>query len=467
MRRRLDRPWIEQEENIRMKTRGLQFNVTALLALAFVGRGDAGNGNPSPERGRDFVLHRPLSPAVWPRSAADLAWKQWGIKEKPVDYARAFRERYGLLEAPFDNNGLPLGLVEAPLFLSKGLVNNCLLCHAGRVAGRTIIGVGNASLDLESLFEDLMAASGYQFGGPFQFGYVRGTIDPISPVAYLMQLRDPDLNIQKPIVLDMFANVCSAPPAWWLLKRKTTRDWTGGIDARSTRIDMANLLNPLNSAARIKEQASVFDDIHSFLLSIPAPAYPFSINSALASRGQKIFGATCAKCHGTYGPGGSYPNKIVPPGIIGTDRTLAEAISKRNLDYFNSSWFAQQLAPDGKPMKVTEEHGYQAPPLDGVWAMAPYFHNGSAPTIYHVLNSKARPRYFTRSYRTEEADYDPIRVGWRIDVLSHEPDPGLPPYQRRRIYDSTQPGRGNSGHTFGDKLSEPERMAVIEYLKTL
>jgi len=40
-------------------------------------------------------------------------------------------------------------------------------------------------------------------------------------------------------------------------------------------------------------------------------------------------------------------------------------------------------------------------------------------------------------------------------------------YERRKIYDTTQPGRGNQGHTFGDDLTEEQRWAVIEYLKTL
>jgi hypothetical protein len=35
------------------------------------------------------------------------------------------------------------------------------------------------------------------------------------------------------------------------------------------------------------------------------------------------------------------------------------------------------------------------------------------------------------------------------------------------VYDTSRPGQGNGGHTFGDKLSEDERKAVIEYLKTL
>ena len=46
-------------------------------------------------------------------------------------------------------------------------------------------------------------------------------------------------------------------------------------------------------------------------------------------------------------------------------------------------------------------------------------------------------------------------------------DSSVPAIDRRKVYDTTQPGRGNGGHTFGDDLTEEERMAVIEYLKTL
>ena len=116
---------------------------------------------------------------------------------------------------------------------------------------------------------------------------------------------------------------------------------------------------------------------------------------------------------------------------------------------------------------IVETPGYQAPPLDGVWATAPFFHNASVPSIYHVLNSKVRPKIFTRSYRTEKEDYDLVRLGWKITVLDQPADPNLPGVEKRRIYDTTVPGQGNAGHTFGDDLSEEDRMAVIEYLKTL
>ena len=70
-------------------------------------------------------------------------------------------------------------------------------------------------------------------------------------------------------------------------------------------------------------------------------------------------------------------------------------------------------------------------------------------------------------FRTEEPDYDKTKVGWKIKILAESPGTEVPGYERRKVYDTTRPGRGNGGHTYGDRLSEAERMAVIEYLKTL
>jgi mono/diheme cytochrome c family protein len=357
--------------------------------------------------------------------------------------------------------------MEANGFLRKGIINNCLLCHAGSIAGRTYIGLGNASLDFQSLFDELCAADGLKFDLPFRFSYVRGTIDPASPVAFLMRFRDADLNLQKPIDLTYFKDVCSDPPAWWLIKRKKTRDWTGGIDARSTRIDLVNLLSPFHSGSYIKKQEPVFADIVAFVHDIPSPRYPFAVDATLAKRGQALFERNCSRCHGSYGPDGEYPNQIVPVEKIGTDPVLAEAGSKKHIEYFNKSWFAQQVGPDGQRYQITAHRGYQAPPLDGIWATAPYFHNGSVPTVYHVLNSKARPKIYTRSFRTQEEDYDPVKLGWKIQVRDQAPDAAAPGIERRKVYDTTQRGRGNGGHRYGDKLTEDERLAVIEYLKTL
>jgi cytochrome c2 len=422
---------------------------------------------PSAERGRQTLLHRSLNPAIWSTKAYDNLWRQWGLSQKPDNYAAAVEEHYGL-HAPLDSSaGLPLGLIESTNFRGKGIVNNCLLCHAGTVAGQTVIGLGNASLDLQSLFDDLAAADGFRYGMPFRFSNVRGTVDPINPATFLLQFRDADLNIQKPIDLGYSQHVCSDPPAWWLIKKKQTRDWTGIIDARSIRVDMVNLLSPANTAAYIKSQESTFADISAFLLTVLPPRYPFPVDQASADRGKPLFVENCAKCHGTYGREASYPNKVVPLGVIGTDRTLVDAMTPRLFENINQTWLAREIGPDGKPIQLNLNHGYQAPPLDGVWATAPYFHNASVPTVYDVLNSAARPKIHTRSYQTGKEEYDPVKLGWKVTVLEKPADASLSGYERRRIYDTGIPGQSNSGHTFGDKLSEAERMAVIEYLKTL
>ena len=88
------------------------------------------------------------------------------------------------------------------------------------------------------------------------------------------------------------------------------------------------------------------------------------------------------------------------------------------------------------------------------------------PTLDGVLNSKARPKLFTRSYKTGEADYDKAKVGWKVTEV-REVDAKLPAIEKRKIYDTSKPGRSNGGHTYGDDLSDDERAQVIEYLKTL
>jgi mono/diheme cytochrome c family protein len=440
---------------------------TLLTAAAGAAASPADDAGPAAVRGRDAVRGRPaLNPPVCSVAAYEALWKRWGLAEKPADYAAAVRDRYGLHPAAYENGGLPMGLHPAPGLFGKGVGTDCLLCHAGEVAGRTVVGLGNSALDIEGLFADLLPAEALR-ALPFRVSYVRGTIDAVSPAAFLSSFRDADLNLQPQIPLDYYRDLCSDPPAWWLLKKKRTRDWTGAADARATRLDMINILSPFNSAAFVKRQAPVFADIHAFVTGVEPPPYPFPIDRALAAKGGAVFKDTCARCHGTYGEYWTYPNKIVPLDTIGTDRRLAESFSERNVRHYNESWFAREAGPDGAPFLVADTRGYQAPPLDGVWATAPYFHNGSAPTVYHVLNSAARPKVFTRSYRTGVDEYDPVRLGWRVTVLEKPPGADAPESERRKVYDTTRPGRGNGGHTYGDDLTDDQRAAVIEYLKTL
>ena len=85
-------------------------------------------------------------------------------------------------------------------------------------------------------------------------------------------------------------------------------------------------------------------------------------------------------------------------------------------------------------------------------------------TLAALLDSKTRPRQWTRSFSS--TDYDQTAVGWKFTVaVPHAMEPDE--MKRTKIYDTTKFGYGNQGHTFGDALEPEERTAVLEYLKTL
>jgi mono/diheme cytochrome c family protein len=447
--------------------------VTASLGgLALLGMSVRAGETTAPDaaRGEKALLARSFTPPSLSLQAYQNAWKTWGedLNEQPPDYARRFRERYGLHEAPYPNNGYPMGIREANGLLGKALANDCLICHGGSILGKSYIGLANSTIDYQAFVEELASAEGRPNKAPFVFSRVRGTTEAGGITVFLFGLREPDLKLRTtPLDLDMHDDMCEDPPAWWLLKKKKTMYHTGGADARSVRSLMQFMLTPLNSAAIFDREEATFADIRAYLVSLQPPKYPLPVDAELAGKGKELFEATCARCHGTYGAQWTYPNKIVPLAEIGTDPARFRGISAKFVENYNKSWFAHERGASGEEFPAKETEGYQAPPLDGVWATAPYFHNGSVPTVYHVLNSKARPKLFTRSFRTDAEAFDSEKLGWKVKVLEQGPDAMLPGIERRKVYDTTQPGRGNSGHPFGDKLSDAERMAVIEYLKTL
>ena len=96
---------------------------------------------------------------------------------------------------------------------------------------------------------------------------------------------------------------------------------------------------------------------------------------------------------------------------------------------------------------------YKARPLDGVWASAPYLHNGSVPTLYDLLlPAKDRTGTFGMGLQT----LDTVKVG--VDSKASNA-----PWQ----FDTSIRGNGNTGHDFGAKLSDEQRWQLVEYLKTL
>ena len=76
-------------------------------------RGEArGRGGRARQEGA--ARRRAYNPPTMALSNRDNAWKNWGLTEKPADFDRRFRERYGLHPAPYPNDGLPMGMRFAP-----------------------------------------------------------------------------------------------------------------------------------------------------------------------------------------------------------------------------------------------------------------------------------------------------------------------------------------------------------------
>ena len=117
-------------------------------------------------------------------------------------------------------------------------------------------------------------------------------------------------------------------------------------------------------------------------------------------------------------------------------------------------------APPDADVPAPTEPGtrYKARPLDGVWATAPYLHNGSVPTLYDLLlPPERRPATFAVGSRR----FDPVRVGFETD------GPGFPTFRAVDEDGRPVPGNANVGHVFGTELGEAERWALVEYLKSL
>jgi hypothetical protein len=104
---------------------------------------------------------------------------------------------------------------------------------------------------------------------------------------------------------------------------------------------------------------------------------------------------------------------------------------------------------------------YRSKTLVGIWATPPFLHNGSVPTLYHLLKPAAeRPVTFY----TGQRDYDPMKLGLELDRTKFNLPPGLDLF----TFDTRIAGNWNTGHewSFYPQLTEDIRYEIIEYIKT-
>lgn len=190
-----------------------------------------------------------------------------------------------------------------------------------------------------------------------------------------------------------------------------------------------------------------------------------TIDVTRVARGQEIFRQQrCAECHSGET---AFPLDQVKTSPIRANnfalplagRAFSEVLAEFGAAAEAGLFQQHQVSPEqarqfepGKPEWRTT-HGYVARRLAGVWATAPYLHNGSVPTIYDLLQPAAkRPPKFPVGHR----DFDPQKLGFLTAVDN-------PTWE----FDATIPGNSNQGHEFGVDLPESSKYDLIEFLKTL
>ena len=108
--------------------------------------------------------------------------------------------------------------------------------------------------------------------------------------------------------------------------------------------------------------------------------------------------------------------------------------------------------PDTTSAPYASLLAYRARSLNGIWATAPYLHNGSVPSLWDLLLPvDKRPPSFMVGAR----EFDPEKVGFKSDGYD-----GF-------AFNTIQPGNLNTGHNYSSTLSDDERLDLIEYLKSL
>ena len=360
---------------------------------------------------------------------------------------------------------------------------NCLGCHAAEFNGELVMGLGDETGDYTRDPVAAAEAVGAYIDDEAAAAHWRRWADRISAIAPYMTTdtvgvnpadsltlaliahRDPETLAWSPEPLLALPPETPAPvsvPPWWRMQKKHAMFYSAMGRGDHARLMMTIATFCTDTVEEARELDRFGPHLRAYIASLEPPEYPWQVDRALAGQGQQVFEQTCSMCHGTYGEDWSYPNRVVGLDEIGTDPLLARHAAQESDDYIR--WYNQSFF--GELAEATPALGYIAPPLDGVWATAPYLHNGSVPSIKALLDSATRPTYWKRR-NWDSTDYDPETLGWPVEVLEGGKDAQRDAELRKLVYDTTLPGYGNQGHTFGDHLSDQDRRAVLEYLKTL
>jgi len=216
--------------------------------------------------------------------------------------------------------------------------------------------------------------------------------------------------------------------------------------------------------------------LEGYINKMGAPKWPWSVNNSLTAQGANIFTANCASCHGKTAGEPRPPSTTTwatPAVNVGTDSWYFNSLARTASPGVLNSIFPavgplgiisktvtqkilQQYQPSITFIASTNSVGvgkYESRVMEGIWAVAPYLHNGSVPTLEDLLKpASQRPSTFFVG-----VNYDTLKVGLSVNQ----------PLQAGYQFNTSTVGNSNAGHEYGVQLSLQERAALIEYIKTL
>lgn len=239
--------------------------------------------------------------------------------------------------------------------------------------------------------------------------------------------------------------------------------------------------------------------IQAQFYQLTSPQWPEELAGKLdknaIEQGKNVYAKNCMECHSLVNsadPKRKINAVLVPIDKVGTDPRMAinfstakvktGALEGKKFALFFGKKFGTEASTIDVVMHVTagtllrhpidslraviEEYAdnnsvsvpedliaYKARPINGIWASAPYLHNGSVPTVYDLLQPAAlRPTQFYVGNR----ELDTVKVGNQITQTDAS-----------SLFDTSLPGNTNVGHEYGTQLSDPEKLALLEYLKSL
>lgn len=369
---------------------------------------------------------------------------------------------------------------------------NCLVCHTAEIDGVAYFGAGTKLFDDRLLGDALKlltsdrwsaamtagaadraaAASAYRILTSHHHEKIdsltraRSTAFAASHVELYMRPH----GGRMPAVHEVGRGDTKTPPLWHTAPKMAHGRWysDGSFHGRIPLMASSMELEKDRSFASLVETVipRIKEEFDTVVRHLRPPPYPYAIDRGLAEEGRQLFYSKamgCARCHGVYDGKGS----VQWPGVhadVGTDRARLDLVSPGFVAAFNDS----PLAAEGALIK---SKGYAATPLTGVWANYPYLHNGSVPTLHHLLGPVSeRPQIFNVMAARQ---FDRSRVGqelygrWLLGWLGEARL--LRRYGADRDWFNTQrPGSSNGGHDVWWRIKTDEnRRALIEYLKTI